>query len=247
LDAVLKRELPQGPGWLRYNWDGYGETADGGPFEGWGQGRVWPLMTGERAHYELAAARDISGLICTYERFATPGQMLPEQVWDDGDMPERDLIAGLPAGSATPLVWAHAEYLKLLRSTLDGKVFDRVDPVYERYCSHGRQAPRNLEIYSLRRPIQRVNAGDTLRILDGDRFELVWTADGWKTTHTAQSRAIGSAAFSVDVETGPDAGQISLTLHWPDNHPNDTDLSSGTPADAGRWLGYNVNVEIVSE
>jgi hypothetical protein len=36
-------------------------------------------------------------------------------------------------------------------------------------------------------------------------------------------------------------------LHWPDNHPNDTDLSSGTPADAGRWLGYNVNVEIVSE
>jgi glucoamylase len=247
VDAVLKRELPQGPGWLRYNWDGYGETADGGPFEGWGQGRVWPLMTGERAHYELAAARDISGLICTYERFATPGQMLPEQVWDDGDMPERDLIAGLPAGSATPLVWAHAEYLKLLRSTLDGKVFDRVDPVYERYCSHGRQAPRNLEIYSLRRPIQRVNAGDTLRILDGDRFELVWTADGWKTTHTAQSRAIGSAAFSVDVETGPDAGQISLTLHWPDNHPNDTDLSSGTPADAGRWLGYNVNVEIVSE
>ena len=55
VDAVLKRDLPQGPGWLRYNWDGYGQRPDGGPFQGWGQGRVWPLLTGERAHYELAA------------------------------------------------------------------------------------------------------------------------------------------------------------------------------------------------
>lgn len=46
VDAVLKRGLPQGPGWLRYNWDGYGQRPDGGPFLGWGQGRVWPLLTG---------------------------------------------------------------------------------------------------------------------------------------------------------------------------------------------------------
>ena len=63
VDAVLKRNLPQGPGWLRYNWDGYGDTPDGGPFKGWGQGHVWPLLTGERAHYELAAGHDIAPLI----------------------------------------------------------------------------------------------------------------------------------------------------------------------------------------
>jgi glucoamylase len=57
VDAVLKRDLPQGSGWLRYNWDGYGQRPDGGPFQGWGQGRVWPLLTGERAHYELAAGK----------------------------------------------------------------------------------------------------------------------------------------------------------------------------------------------
>ncbi len=51
VDAVLKRELPEGPGWLRYNFDGYGQRPDGGPYEGWGQGRVWPLLTGERAHW----------------------------------------------------------------------------------------------------------------------------------------------------------------------------------------------------
>jgi glucoamylase len=89
VDAVLKRGLPQGPGWLRYNWDGYGERPDGGPFQGWGQGRVWPLLTGERAHYELAAGKDITELIRTYEGFATCGQMMPEQVWDEADLPGR--------------------------------------------------------------------------------------------------------------------------------------------------------------
>ncbi len=79
-------------------------------------------------------ATTLAPLIRTYEKFATCGQMLPEQVWDEADRPERSLRIGQPAGSAVPLVWAHAEYLKLLRSAVDGKVFDRIDPVYERYC-----------------------------------------------------------------------------------------------------------------
>lgn len=233
LDAVLKRDLPQGPGWLRYNWDGYGDTPDGGPFKGWGQGHVWPLLTGERAHYELAAGHDIAPLIATYERFATAGHMMPEQVWDEPDLPQRSLRLGGPAGSASPLVWAHAEYLKLLRSAKDGKVFDRVDLVYERYCTpEGRKrVRRDLEIYSLRRPIQRVQPGDTLRILDGERFEVVWSTDGWKTTQSAASRTLGSAGWSADIHPDATAGQILWTLHWPD---------------ANRWLGYNVTVEIVS-
>ena len=66
--------------------------------------------------------------------------MMPEQVWDEADRPDRSLRIGQPAGSAVPLVWAHAEYLKLLRSAVDGKVFDRIDPVYERYCEPEGQA-----------------------------------------------------------------------------------------------------------
>jgi glucoamylase len=232
VDAVLKRELPQGPGWLRYNGDGYGQRPDGGPFQGWGQGRVWPLLTGERAHYELAAGKDIAALIHTYERFATCGQMLPEQVWDEADLPNTSMRLGEPAGSAVPLVWAHAEYLKLLRSALDGKVFDLIDPVYERYCEpEGRsRTRRNLEIYSLRRPIQRIAAGDTLRILDENHFDLIWSDDGWQTTHTAASRSLGSAGFSADVATAPaQTGSLSWTLHWPE---------------LDRWLGYNVEVHV---
>jgi glucoamylase len=233
VDAVLKRGLPQGPGWLRYNWDGYGQRTDGGPYQGWGKGRVWPLLTGERAHYELAAGHDIAPLIETYERLATGGQMLPEQVWDEANRPASRLILGQPAGSAVPLVWAHAEYLKLLRSAVDGKVFDRIDPVYERYSEpEGRKGlRRNLEIYSRRRPIQKIAAGDTLRILDGDRFDLVWSADGWRTAQTTPSRSLGGAGFSADIATAADQGSggISWTFHWPD---------------MGRWLGYNVEVMV---
>lgn len=231
VDAVLKRDLPQGPGWLRYNWDGYGQRADGGPYQGWGQGRVWPLLTGERAHYELAAGKDMASLIETYEEFATCGQMLPEQVWDEQDKPDASMRLGQPAGSAVPLVWAHAEYLKLLRSAVDGKVFDRVELVYQRYCEpEGRkQLRRRLEIYSQLRPIQKIGEGSTLRILDENYFEVTWTEDGWKTEHKTPSRGLGSSGFSLDIVPATDSGAVQWTMHWPEQD---------------RWLGYNVEVKV---
>ncbi len=230
VDDVLKRELPQGPGWLRYNYDGYGQRPDGGPYEGWGQGRVWPLLTGERAHYELAAGMDIAPLIRTYERFATCGQMLPEQVWDEANRPERRLKFGQPAGSAVPLVWAHAEYLKLLRSALDGRVFDRIEPVYERYCERNGGGPsRRIEIHSRHRPIQTMEPGRALRILDERKFDVIWTGDGWQTKQITSSRALGSAGFSADLVPVNGCRELEWTLHWPEQDG---------------WLGYNVKVKI---
>jgi glucoamylase len=238
VDKVIKRGLPQGPGWLRYNWDGYGQRPDGGPFQGWGQGRVWPLLTGERAHYELAAGKDISALIRTYEGFASCGNLLPEQVWDEPRRPDTSLKIGQPAGSAVPLVWAHAEYLKLLRSALDGKVFDRIDAVYQRYSGpEGRShLRRDLEIYSFNRPIQKIAPGQTLRILEMDRFDAIWSADGWKTKHVASSRSLGSAGHCADIlpdaaagTASPPPGGLSWTLHWPEQD---------------RWLGHNIEIRI---
>lgn len=231
VDHVLKRELPQGSAWLRYNWDGYGQRPDGGPFQGWGQGRPWPLLTGERAHYELAAGNGFQSLIHTYENFATCGQLLPEQVWDEPDMPSAHMKFGRPAGSAQPLVWAHAEYLKLLRSAVDGKVFDRIDAVYNRYATHeGRKhLHRGLEIYSRRRPIQRIPAGSRLRILDEDCFEVVWSPDGWQTVNTIPASTFGYAGFSVDIPPPANSNRIQWTMRWPAQD---------------RWLGYNIEVKI---
>src|ERR1041384_337129 len=126
IDALLKVDLPAGPCWRRYNGDGYGEHEDGAAFDGTGVGRPWPLLTGERAHYELAAGNRAAAeaLLAALEGFASDGHLLPEQVWDAPDIPERELWRGRPSGSAMPLVWAHAEHVKLLRSLADARVFD---------------------------------------------------------------------------------------------------------------------------
>lgn len=237
VDAALRRDLPQGPGWLRYNWDGYGQTEAGGAYHGTGKGRVWPLLTGERAHYELAAGRPIDHLIHTYEGFATAGLMMPEQVWDEADRPERGLIQGRPAGSACPLVWAHAEYLKLLRSALDGQVYDRIDPVYQRYGSRlrehdhalGQTHEKRMEIFSQRRPIQRISPGTTLRVLDDRDFELIWTDDQWKSRHVSTARNLGELGFAVDIVPAEGNDPLEFTFYWPESNS---------------WLGRNYLLRI---
>ncbi|MEO6992640.1 MAG: glucan 1,4-alpha-glucosidase, partial [Lacunisphaera sp.] len=118
IDALLKVETPTGSTWHRYNDDGYGEHEDGSPFDGTGIGRGWPLLTGERAHFELVAGRveNARQLLTAMASFANEAGLIPEQVWDSPDLPDHGLHLGRPSGSAMPLVWAHAEYLKLERS-----------------------------------------------------------------------------------------------------------------------------------
>jgi glucoamylase len=135
IDALLKCETPSGPAWYRYNDDGYGEHEDGSPYDGTGTGRPWPLLTGERAHFELAAGHLATAvqLLKTMQAFANEGGMLPEQIWDSADIPDHELFQGHPSGSAMPLAWAHAEYVKLCRSLRDGFVFDMPQQPVKRY------------------------------------------------------------------------------------------------------------------
>jgi len=226
VDHVLKVETPKGPCWRRYNHDGYGQRADGGPFEGYGEGGAWPLLLGERAHYELAAGHDIAPLIATYEKFASEGGMLPEQIWDRPDL--RGLILGGPSGSAMPLVWAHAEYLKLLRSAFDGEVFDRIPPVERRYAKGHTHAP--LEVFKMRRPVKTMQAGRILRIIAQQRFRVVWTADEWKTNQTLESTGLGCMGSFADLATAAkQTGQLSFTLFWTEEN---------------RWEGRNFDVAL---
>jgi glucoamylase len=228
MDRVLKRDTPKGPCWLRYNHDGYGQRADGGPFIGYGQGRPWPLLVGERAHYELAAGLDIRERIATIERFASDGGMLPEQVWDEPDA--FGLCFGGPAGSAMPLVWAHSEYLKLLRSAADGKVFDCIPIVQERYAQ-GKHEKSHIEVFKVtRRQIRRIDAGKTLRITAAARFRVIWSDDNWQSNHALDSTQLGFAGSYADLPTTPEqTGALSFTLFWPDEN---------------RWEGRNFDVAV---
>jgi glucoamylase len=121
VDHVLKIETPNGPCWRRYNHDGYGQRKDGGPYLGWGQGRAWPLLGGERGHYELAAGRDVKPFIKAMESSARSAECCRSRCGTTRICPRRGCTRGKSAGSAQPLVWAHSEYIKLLRSAVDGR------------------------------------------------------------------------------------------------------------------------------
>jgi glucoamylase len=198
IDAVLKVQTPQGPAWRRYNYDGYGPGSDGRPYTGFGVGRAWPLLGGERAHYELAAGRDVKPFIATLENFASQGGLLPEQVWDQPDLPSAHMTLGKPVGSAMPLVWAHAEYIKLLRSVNDGTVFDLIPAVAGRYL-HG-QGRKDLEVWKPNRRVRKIASGSVLRILAPGSFRLRWTLD-----------SAASAVASASGEGPPPALQESAS------------------------------------
>lgn len=235
VDAVLKIDTPYGPCWRRYNHDGYGQRKDGGPFIGYGQGRAWPILTGERAHYELCAGSDVKPYIRAMERFSSFGGMLPEQVWDYADMPSEGMYFGRSAGSAQPLVWAHAEYIKLLRSVADGHVFDRIPVVAHRYAvpKEKRTFQSRMEIFQTARPISAMVQGGVLRIIDRNRFRVVWTDDNWQTQHTLESRVVGKPGSFADLQTDWDhAGSIQFTLYWPGEN---------------KWLGKNYEVTVHAE
>lgn len=217
VDAVLGVDTPAGRCWRRYNHDGYGQRADGGPYQGAGIGHAWPLLTGERGHYELAAGRDVRPFLETMERLANAAGLLPEQVWAMPDRPEDSLFLGRPTGAAMPLAWAHAEYLRLVRSAADGRVFDSIPEVAERYL-HPRPRP-SLEIWQFNRQVRAVPAGGTLRIQASAAFHLHWTYDEWGTTEYTVAQATGAGPSFVDIPVA--RGQrspIRFTFLWPERN-----------------------------
>ncbi len=114
------------------------------------------------------------------------------------------MFLGRSAGAAQPLVWAHSEYLKLLRSLSDGEVFDRIPVVAERYAvaPEKRIITNHLEIYSVGRPVTSVRAGHTLRIVDNGHFRVVYTRDNWATVEEAVSTMVSSSGAYADIPTG---------------------------------------------
>src|SRR5947209_4541969 len=96
------------------------------------------------------------------EKFANGSGLLPEQVWDSPDIPEKKLFFGRPPGSAMPLVWAHAEYVKLRRSLQDGRVFDMPQQAAHRY--RGNAPASRFVFWRPEQPCRAMPAGKVLRL-----------------------------------------------------------------------------------
>jgi glucoamylase len=231
IDALLKVDTPRGPCWHRYNDDGYGEHEDGSPFDGTGTGRAWPLLAGERAHYELAAGnrREAESLAGTLEAFANEGGMISEQVWDSDDIPEKELFRGRPSGSAMPLVWAHAEYIKLIRSLEDGDIYDRPPQTVQRYVVEKRTSA--LVSWRFNQKRRDIPAGKTLRVEVLAPALVRWSGDGWATYRDAETSPTGLGMHCADLPTnGLNPGQaVEFTFFWPEGD---------------RWEGTNFSLEV---
>ncbi len=228
VDAVLKVETPDGPSWRRYNHDGYGQRDDGSSYSGWGTGRPWPLLTGERGHYEIAAGRDPVPYLHALENFAEGIGLIPEQIWDAPDLPSRYLRFGGPTDAAMPLVWAHSEYVKLHRSAADGRVFDLVEPVYDRYVRQNGER-KAIEVWKSNRQLQTIAAGMILRIQANSPFLLHWTNDDWQHSNDTLSRSTAMGIDYADIAVPNSTNSLQFTFLW---------------VDEDRWEGKDYNVQV---
>jgi glucoamylase len=162
------------------------------------------------------------------EAFANAIGLLPEQVWDEPDRTGASTSVGRPTGSAMPLMWAHAEYIKLLRSVTDGQVFDLIPAITDRYLKRRVCSP--LEIWKFNRQPRSVVAGMGLRIQAQAAFRLRWTANGWQETHDTRSIATALGIEFVDLPIGPEQrAPIRFTFYW---------------VGANRWDGRDFKVEV---
>ena len=220
VDSTLKVNTPRGPVWHRYQGDGYGEQADGGPFDGTGVGRAWPLLTGERAHYELAAGRRhcAETLAHAMEALAGESGLLPEQVWDSTDIPDRELSIGHPSGSAMPLAWAHAEYIKLCRSLRDGTIFDRPPQAVQRYLVD--KVTSRYIVWRFNHKVRAMPLGKILRVETLAPAVVHWSVDGWRTVRDTETRDTTLGVHVADLETlGLRIGdRVDFTFYWSDAH-----------------------------
>src|SRR5258708_439400 len=214
VDTTLKVSLPAGPSWRRYVGDRYGEHEDGSPWDGSGRGRSWPVLTGERARHFFSMGLPAAELIRTIEGFAGQGLMLPEQVWDQPDIPARGLQLGRPNGSATPLGWAHAEYLELLVTIALAGFPDLVMPARRRYTEG--PAQEAAFVWSHKPQITRIAAGRRLRVQLPRPGAVHYTFDEWQTYEEVEAMDTTLVVWVAEIACNRlSAGsEFSWTAHY---------------------------------
>jgi glucoamylase len=219
IDATLKMTSRNGEVWYRYNGDGYGEHADGSAFNGTGIGRPWPLLTGERAHYEIAAGNYsyAEKLLKAFENYANETGLFPEQVWDAQDIPEYGLYFGKPSGSAMPLAWAHAEYIKLCRSLKAKKIFDMPTQTMQRYLVERKESEHFIWNFNI--PYVSIPKGKILRVQCMAPAIIRWSTDNWLHSHDVETRDSGLELHFADLDTRhlSYGKKIVFTFFWKDS------------------------------
>ena len=143
-------------------------------------------------------------------------------------MPSHFFHFGGPTDAALPLVWAHSEYVKLCRSAADGRVFDLVEPVHDRYVRHNGER-KAIEVWKLNRQVQIIEAGTTLRIQANSPFLLRWTNDDWQHATDTPSKTTAVGIDYADIVVPNSTISVQFTFLW---------------LDEDRWEGQDYNVQV---
>ena len=215
VDALLRAETPSGPSYHRYNGDGYGEHEDGHAFDGTGIGRLWPLLTGERGHYAVVAGEDARPYLDAMARMTGPGGLIPEQIWDTDAIPALGLFPGKPSGSAMPLVWAHAEFIKLLVASANRRPVELLEVVEDRY---GGKIP-NAKVWHWRSlsPFSRLPHGKAILIEGPEPFRLHFGFNGWyrPTDVNSEPLPFGMHGVLLSAAEIEGAARLDFTFFYP--------------------------------
>jgi glucoamylase len=222
VDRVIKVETPNGATFYRYNHDGYGELDDGRSwnFDGkyTGKGRLWALLAGERGQYELSLGRkaDAERRLDAMAGFANAGGMIPEQVWDRPESPRPEFRFGEGTGSATPLAWSMAQFVRLAMNLQEGRNLDTPDIVAARYAFKPEPPPRANADFSLpaREILATTQAGTTLHVTGGARApgSRAFILEG---SERREVRADAQNNFSFDVTAARETTPVVVAVVSP--------------------------------
>ena len=243
VDATIKRDTASGPGWHRYNGDGYGDgITDGHPWapSNKGNGHLWPALTAERAEHslQLGDRADAAQLLDTMARYSSGFGLIAEQVWEQPDLAASPFgtdptiasigfVNGEPAGSASPLVWSAGSFVRLAAELRANRLLNQPTNTVERYIDNT-QGETTLTITA---PQDNTAVSGSPVTVSGtteagnDVDVLVTNIDANFAATAASTVAAADGSFTVDV---PITGGVQVISVAATNAAGDTALAKRT-------------------
>jgi glucoamylase len=248
VEAMIGVDTPSGRTYHRYDLDGYGEWLDGSgwPVRNFGIGRPWPLLAGERGHYDVLAGGNAATQLAAMVNMRGRGGLLPEQIWDANPIPWHDLQPGKPTGSAMPLAWAHSELIKLAVTATTGRPVEMLQRVVDRY--HTTVPASDRWFWRDAAPVFELPPGRTLVVEETQPFTLHFGFDEWNSVTEVASQPLGLGMHGAVLDAGRLSGRRTLQFvrryadgHWESRSRNDVSLNVPmvaalrlSPAERGR-------------
>ena len=217
VDATIETQTASGPGWHRYNGDGYGDDAKTGhpwPPTNQGTGHVWPLLTEERGEYDVLTGNLQTALMLlnTMKNFGSGVGLIPEQDWElpnlaaspygtDPTTASIGFVNGKPAGSAAPLTWSAAVFPRLLRDIVANRPLEQPSDTYNRYVVH-QQGQTQLSVTS----------PANLSAVSGSPVTITGTSVVGNTIYIAGTNTDNNSQTTTTTATVQSNGTFSATL-----------------------------------